>query len=710
VKCIEFSARPKNAHVDALLLAISLSLFITFVEILVAAHQPHWFGGSWHDWTEVIIGFLGFGLILWFTTELLAFLFRAVTLFRLTPAHSTVVGALIAGPLVWDTVSDLAEMPFSSLRIGVSALLAGQVLTGACCTATRTTSTRSFAALSALVWLSAIICVPFTTSITLFQDDSPYLRIKIPVIWSAIAFILIHGISMMSVRMRSPRIVRAVSVIAIVTLLPLVLACAFRFQLPSPQRNNAPNLLFISADTLRAQSLSVYGGPVATPALQSLADEGHLFEHAYALAPWTVPSFCGLFSSKYPPALSLDASAEQRDLEQNSYHRLGRSHWLDDSGRGFPERLAVEKGYVTSAFISNPLLFRHTWLLKGFEHRLFPESLKYGLRGMLDFFPTTQAALATIFPGIRRERVTDTTEILSEYACQYLRQSQDKKFFLWVHFMDPHAPYDPPAAYRTPRANDAKPPWDQFPPHPEPLDTYCADGLTPDQIQLARDLYQGEVRYVDHAVGRILSELRELGLDKTTYVVFLSDHGEELYERGRNGHGYSFFDEVMHVPLIMSGPGIKRGIIEGPVSYIDVVPTLADLLDLPAEAGWRGTSLVPSLRQEQSIELDRPCFAQATDSFRSKPEAKQMVVKGDFKLIRDRESQAVSMFNLEQDPGELTNIADTLPGIRDELIGLLDEWTDSFPSTFEEVKPAKPVVTNVSQSEIETLRSLGYAG
>ena len=218
---------------------------------------------------------------------------------------------------------------------------------------------------------------------------------------------------------------------------------------------------------------------------------------------------------------------------------------------------------------------------------------------------------------------------------RYYQVEKPKKSFVWVHFFEPHEPYVAHA---------------EFP--------FGLGDL---------DRYDSEIAYADAAIGRLLAYIQDQR--PGTIVILAADHGEEFDEHGGRYHGSSLFDEQVHVPLLVSVPGVSPRVIDRPVELIDITPTVLNLLDIPVPARMRGTDLGPWLATP-SADVARlpPAFAEVED--------KRMIVFGQEKLICDLNWGFCAYHDLAFDPGEKRNLADDRPDRAAALRGMLDEWLD----------------------------------
>ena len=314
----------------------------------------------------------------------------------------------------------------------------------------------------------------------------------------------------------------------------------------------APNLLVIVMDTLRADRMSCYGyEKPTTPHLDALARRGVLFENAYSTASWTWPSTASILTGLLP---------YEHGVLSNSACNLNLSY------ETVAEALQA-RSFSTAAISCNPLINRATHFDQGFES--FDEGV--------------------------RMRMSD--EVIDEVEATLARLS-DSRFFLYLQLVDPHTPHKPlPSELERLGGVEPEdyPDEERFGVLTDGLDHYAGklasgagrdlDGVThpnrvipPEHQRWLSDRYDASVGTGDHYVGRILDKLRELGLDENTVVAFTSDHGEELLDHDGLAHGHALWRELVHVPLILAGPGIPEGQrVQAEVSNRHLAPTLAML-------------------------------------------------------------------------------------------------------------------------------------
>jgi arylsulfatase A-like enzyme len=331
-------------------------------------------------------------------------------------------------------------------------------------------------------------------------------------------------------------------------------AAAFGTPALSGPREEGPNLILISLDTLRADHVNAYGYPrPTTPHLDRLAAEGVLCADATAHAPHTLASHMSLMTSLLPSFHGVVKTSERlRDGIPTLADRLRAADFRTEA--------IVEDGYVTAEF--------------GF-HRGF-ERYDDGEPGI------------EIHPERARRTFARAAEALGRLA--------NRRFFLFVHTYGPHAPYNPPERYRL----DVDPAYDG--PLKEGFEqnqrlAVAAGTLTlgPEDVRHVVALYDAAIQATDEALGEFLARLEALDLHRETLVVVVSDHGEEFLDHGiaLASHGHSLYQELLHVPLVMRLPGVlpAGGVVRAPVGLVDVLPTALGLLGLPVPRGLHGENL-----------------------------------------------------------------------------------------------------------------------
>jgi arylsulfatase A-like enzyme len=398
------------------------------------------------------------------------------------------------------------------------------------------------------------------------------------------------------------------------SVLAVALAC---LGISCGERDTKLNVILIGIDTVRQDHLGCYGyDRGTTPNIDRLARRGILFENAVSPSPWTLPSFATVFTSLYP---TQHGAVTPMTSMRTSFPTLAG--------------LLKDQGYATGAIINAPYLGPRYNLSRGFD--------------LYDMPP-------------RKGRIADGT---TADALKWMDLNKDRPFFIFVHYFDPHTPYEPPSPYDTLFASGYSGPiGNSF----EPVRLASSRGsrfegmeaLTPADAKRIESLYDGEIAFMDKAIGDLLRGVDDLGLREKSLIVLLSDHGEEFFDHGGFEHGHTLYEELIRVPLMMSLPGvIPEGVgVRQQVRLLDVAPTVLDLLDMAERPGLQGVSLGPLIKGNQRHEsrsgpLLGPRFAYS-EALLYGYENKS-VSSYPWKLICDLATGEESFFNLELDPQEL---------------------------------------------------------
>ena len=431
-----------------------------------------------------------------------------------------------------------------------------------------------------------------------------------------------------------------------------------------------PNILLITIDALRADHLGCYGYSRETsPNMNTLANQSVLFENAFVPRGKTSPSFASMMTGLNPYQTGL------REIPQS----------LKQSHDTLAERLK-EGGYHTAAVIANAVL------------KASPSGFNQGFDDYLDDTPTPELNRPTIF-----EKRADLT---TDQAIGWLQVNNDSPFFLWVHYMDPHGPYDPPEPYRSffestreQKISDLKNPF------------FAQHNLIPsvEYVEEYIDLYDGEIRFTDEQMGRLLSALGPL--KENTFIVLTSDHGEGLGEHGYYfEHGDYAYDSVMRIPLLIHSPGqVESKRVKQQVSINDLFPTLLEWASQPSPENIDGISLQPWLKGEAE-EYERPLYMEficgkhfTGKGVRTRKWKYLATYLSSKKAVTQKE-----LYFLENDPEEIHNVIQKHPDVAEVLENCLAEWNQQdllFGDLFQEIETAKDSL----DPEMErALKALGY--
>jgi arylsulfatase A-like enzyme len=320
------------------------------------------------------------------------------------------------------------------------------------------------------------------------------------------------------------------------------------------------DLLLVTIDTLRADHLGCYGYPRPTsPVIDALAAEGALFENGWAHAPSTRYSMPAIAAGRWPSAITWDESIWWPRLGPDVRTTAQALHDL---------------GYFTGGLFS----FNYFALAdrRGFE------------RGM-DAYHAERASLHVAVNGPMESRGSSSREITDD-AIAFVNANRDKKLFLWIHYYDPHLSYET---------------------HPE----------VPSFGTTRIDRYDGEIRFTDLHLGRLISHLRAAGRWDRTAVVLTGDHGEGFGEHGVTEHGFDLYPAQTKVPFIVRVPGVAPRRVRVPAGHVDIAPTLVNLARGSGEAAFIGRSLVPDVIGPPAADTETRAVFQEVTSERGKKRA-----------------------------------------------------------------------------------------
>lgn len=448
------------------------------------------------------------------------------------------------------------------------------------------------------------------------------------------------------------------------------------------QPDGPPNILLVTIDTLRADHLAFYGYERSTmPHLEAWLDQAALFERCYSPLPLTDPSLASIFTGLYP-----------------------LRHRVRHVGRRLPEsftsltQILQANGYETAAFVSRQGLLDNGQFDRGFEFGNFRGGDAGGMTG-----PRAEAE-------IQQRRARDVT---AEALAWLDRPTSGKPFFLWLHYFDPHAFYDPPEPFRSTFEPDREMET------PANLRSWWGSVNNLGET-LAR--YDGEILTTDHYLDQVIRKLKKHGQWDRTLFVLTSDHGESLGEHGHLDHGEWLYDEQIHVPLVMRYPGVipAGARINDLVTLMDIAPSIIEISGIEGEDvadfldHMDGVSLASLLRgvdaPSRHIFLESENCPEEKFSERKAPdmicfpagvEGKARAYRGDrFKLIVSprRSGRHYELYDLASDPGELENLADHHPSLVRKLESALDTHFKG-----------RPIAEEIDLEMVEQLKALGYA-
>ncbi len=422
-----------------------------------------------------------------------------------------------------------------------------------------------------------------------------------------------------------------------------------------------PPVVILLLDALRADRWGAKrDGKSLTPTLDALAEHGVLFPHTRCQVPYTRGSLPCIVTGRYP------GHAKQSEAV---------------GGSGTLAGLLREHGYTTVAITANGYLQPGTSPAEGFDLSLY------------------------VHTWLRAHRSPDPPywgDHFIEPLEEMLFQLGDQPFLLFLHLMQPHAPYAPPAPFDTlwaPREAGRLAGLEPFGPKLVPPAVRWMP--TEEELAYLHGRYDGNVAYGDHVVATLFDVLRRCGPRQEPIIVVLSDHGEALLEHNLLGHGASLYEENLRVPLCFSGPGLPEGsVIHAPVELVDVAPTVLELVGCPTSyVTMDGTSLVKTI-----LEDDEPSpgpFVAACPQEGGGVAGRVACLVPPWKYIHLQGSPE-QLYDLDDDPGETTNLADANP----ELCRLMKERCAAWFRR--EIEDITPPAESLTEEERQRLEALGY--
>ncbi|MCP4639731.1 MAG: sulfatase [bacterium] len=456
-----------------------------------------------------------------------------------------------------------------------------------------------------------------------------------------------------------------------------VVAPAPRIPDPDPSYTPTFNVLIVLADALRADRLGCYGCEQDTsPTIDALAQRGYLFEHCYSQAPWTKPSVASMLTGYVP-------SVHQAVFPEIEGGKAAKLQALREVFVTMPECFRAA-GFRTAMFMMNA----HCQSMYGFA------------QGVDDYW---------------HEHFADPAK-QTDLVLEWLDAHGGDPFFLYTHLRDPHHPYEPPAKCVEDLFGDLPRPsdrdfeiWRQYGPvynawvhQGKDHEGLCLDELSDEGMDWIRAMYEAEILYTDRQVARMLAKLEQLGIAENTIVVFVSDHGEAFREHGSYGHGKSLYNDQTHVPLIIHVPGNAEGVrVPQSVAMYDLYPSLLALCGLTPPDGLQAQSLFHP-DGSLAVKEDRWVYSEADFHRVDREDWHYALTVGSHKIIHTTRPAKKLVFNLEQDPGELSpgqgidadtirELEDALARSRGEGRALADsfgppEWRDADPESEEKLR------------------------
>ncbi|MDP2727895.1 MAG: sulfatase [Dehalococcoidia bacterium] len=482
-----------------------------------------------------------------------------------------------------------------------------------------------------------------------------------------------------------------------------------------------PNIILIVIDSLRADHCSCYGyGGRTTPVMDQIAREGVLFEEAIAAAGWTFPSHASIFTGLYPTEHGADADGSVL-------------------GTQFPTMAGVlaEAGYATVAFSENPVALGHG-LDRGFQEvvdswHVPPKDLREIAKKLLGdkLFNKVRQIRKELYArrlgGSKLHWGPKTVSDATSWVGKLKQERRSVPFFLFANFCDVHIPYVPPMnvtrrilSSLTTTREGMRALWN--------MNCSCtmeALGLSENELDILRRLYDGEITFTDSQLGVLIERLGNLGVLENSLLIVTADHGDHQGDHGLIGHGLSLYDSLLRVPLVMRFPGLlKQGqVYSQPVQTPDIFHTVLDAAGLMSKVTQVGSANRSLLGQTPDRRKDGSARATFAESYRNSrylaiirkqhPEVdlsrinmhQRCVRMGGYKYIKSHD-MSEQFYDLGKDPSENQNLAAQRPPKMAELRYTLDTWHSRLIPA--EV-PADGHLGDDTPEEVrQRLESLGY--
>jgi len=424
-----------------------------------------------------------------------------------------------------------------------------------------------------------------------------------------------------------------------------------------PDRQNRPrNVILIVVDTLRADRLSAFGyGRPTSPNLAEFARHAVRFDAARSQAACTFPSVNSILTSRWPAAF------------------LGQPNQALGIPAGVPSLAEIlqARGFHTVAVSASAVV------------RKSPSRFNPG------------GGFARGFDVFHEDCVWQPASCVDAAAAGHLQPGY-KPLFLYLHYIDPHGPYQPPPAWRRRFATGSSDKEWVRKGDPNPIGDWLYKGrpnpgFTPADLQHLKDLYDEEIGFVDSQLGALFGRLRRSGLLKSSLVILAADHGEEFLEHGDVKHCRNLFDTSLHVPLVVRVPATPPRVVANPVQNLDLVPTVLDYLGIEANGKFAGRSL--------RAEIEGGAGKPAPEIQYAIQGSQRSAADGRYKLIEDLAAGTQALYDLEADPGETKDVLAAERRAYAPLRDALAKWL---------AKNEGKGAADASRAAQEKLRSLGY--
>jgi arylsulfatase A-like enzyme len=407
---------------------------------------------------------------------------------------------------------------------------------------------------------------------------------------------------------------------------------------PKTSANRIQNVILISMDTTRWDVLSPYNAPdVQTPNIGTFAEENIVFENCFAPVAITLPSHATMLTGLTPPELGV----------------LDNAHYVLAKKYTTLAEILKENQFQTAAFVSAFVLDSMFGLDQGFD----------------TYDDEVEAEI-----GIDERRGDETTA----RALEWLEANRDHRNFLFIHYFDPHAPYNAPEPF----AGRFRELYREYP-------------------EFVQD-YVGEIAFTDHCIGRLFSRLKELDLYDTSLICITADHGESHEEHGEFSHGFFVYNSTIKVPLIFKVPGHGGRIRVREFSgLVDITPTICAALGIEGPQHVPGRDLTENFYGKEGLYPDRSIFSYSIEPKKYGANPLLSVIFGNYKYIH---TTTPELYNISNDVYERRNLIDVEPNRVSALRELLLNMVDDFAARVRDGR------TEFDSETVRRLESLGYVG
>jgi len=466
---------------------------------------------------------------------------------------------------------------------------------------------------------------------------------------------MLSGLILLIYKMKSPAVKKILTLASIII---FILVSISFVSFNEKKKSSGPNVVFIVVDTLRSDHTSIQDPVKRTTGYlkNTLLPDSIYFRRGYSNSPWTLPSVSSMLTSKYPSQLGI----------RNLISKIGEREFTITE-------LMREEGYRTGGVISHILLNNNYGFAQGFDY--FSDKNISGEYGN---------HIAISSPGVTKD------------AIKFIRSQKDMKFFLFLHYFDPHYIYldhEKREGYSGKfTSKDISFLRDQI----------RKKEFSSDDTDYLKYCYDTEIRYTDFYVGKVIEELKKNGVYDNTIIIFTSDHGEEFVERGWLGHSTTLYNEQTAVPIMIK-PADKehlhlRKLEETPVSNIDLLPTLITMANLKRMPRLTGKDLF------RTDPYDHTFFGEVSQKEFGSDIELVSVVWNNWKMIKDLKNNLFELYNISGDREEKLNLSGSDPVISAKLKLKLQRWLKKV----REPGPAGKKRSSLTDSEKEKLKTLGY--